>query len=218
MVFTVGSDVRSRPLLARPGGQAYRESMRSPFTLRARVEILTIILVISPAALANIRPETVRTADIQKTQSYLKDGLIVGGDRAIDQVIIKDIRRAMNPDYERLVIDLEGSINGEPAAIQRAPFYQIAVNAEEKRLILTVWGKPKLAFDSAKVMKAFKKSRLFSSVELYPKLEEESWTFALHLASDRAVEVFELKEPVRIIVDVRAGGAGGRARKQQRRH
>jgi hypothetical protein len=57
---------------------------------------------------------------------------------------------------------------------------------------------------------------MFSSVELYPKLEEDSWTFALNLASDRPVEVFELKEPVRIIVDVRAG-EGGTAKKSRRR-
>ncbi len=178
---------------------------------------MTVVAIGFPAAQASIRPESVHTADIQKTQSYLRDGLIVGGDRAIDQVIIKDIRRALNAGYERLVIDLEGSLNGEPAAIQRAPFYQIAVNAEEKRLILTVWGKPKLAFDAAKVMRGFRKSRMFSSVELYPKLEEDSWTFALNLATDRPVEVFELKEPVRIIVDVRTGN-NATSRKSSRRN
>ena len=150
-----------------------------------------------------IRPDSVHTADVKKSQSYLRDGLIVGGDRAIDQVVVKDIRRALNAEYERIVIDLEGSLNGEPAAIQRAPYYQIAVNAEEKRVVLTVWGKPKLAFDAARVVKAFKKSKMFSSIELFPKLEDESWTFSLSLATNHPVEVFELKEPVRIIVDVR---------------
>jgi hypothetical protein len=183
---------------------------------RSSVGVLTVFAMTGPAVFASIRPESVHTADIEKRQSYLRDGLIVGGDRAIDRVVIKDIRRAMNAGYERMVIDLEGTLNGEPAAIQRAPFYQIAVNADERRIILTVWGKPKLAFDSSKVVRAFRKSRMFSSVELYPKLEEDSWTFALNLASDRPVEVFELKEPVRIIVDVRAG-EGGTAKKSRRR-
>ena len=38
---------------------------------------------------------------------------------------------------------------------------------------------------------------------LYPRLEEDVWTFAMELRGERPVEVFELKDPVRIIVDIR---------------
>ena len=73
----------------------------------------------SAVAHAELRPEKVYVAENRKTQTYIKDGLIVGGDQAIQDVIVKDIRRAKNPLFERIVIDLEGNQGGEPAVIQR---------------------------------------------------------------------------------------------------
>lgn len=156
-------------------------------------------------SLGAIRPDKVHTADTKKTGFYLKDGLVVGGDRAIGDVVIKDIRRASNTGFERLVIDLEGTLKGEPAAIPRPPFFQVAVSPEEERMVLTVWGKPRLGFDSKKASVALKKSPNFSRVEFLPRMEDESWTFSLGLKPGRSVEVFELTNPVRIIVDIRGG-------------
>jgi hypothetical protein len=101
-----------------------------------------------------------------------------------------------------VVIDLDGTQMGEAAAIPRPPFYQVAVTPDEKRLVVTVWGKPKLAFDAQKLVAAFKRSANFSSVTLLPKVEENSWTFVMNFKTDRPVEVFELTNPVRVIVDV----------------
>ncbi len=141
--------------------------------------------------------------DSKKTQAYIEDGIFVGGDRAVDAVVIKDIRRAKNGDLERIVLDLEGSINGEPSAIGRSPYYQVAVNKEEGRVVVTIWGKPRLQFEPAKVMKGFQKSALISSIEMLPKLESDSWTFVLGFKDSRSIEVFELADPVRIILDVK---------------
>lgn len=159
----------------------------------------------SPAeARAELKPEKVRTADSKKNQSYLRDGLFVGGDRAINGVVVKDIRRAVNPGYERIVIDLEGTKNGEPAGIERPPYYQLAVNPDEKRLVFTVWGRPKLELNPRKVMAAFTQSASVSGVQLMPKIEDDSWTFVLELKGGRPVEVFELAHPTRVIVDIKA--------------
>jgi hypothetical protein len=155
------------------------------------------------SAQAAIRPDKVHVADSKKTQNYVKDGLIVGGDRAIDDVVVRDIRRAANAGYERIVIDLQGNQGGETAAIPRPPYYQVAVTPDEKRLVFTVWGHPKLNFDAPKVLKSFKKSPVVASVELLPRVENDSWTFVIGLKSDKPVEVFELTQPVRIIVDVK---------------
>lgn len=152
---------------------------------------------------AALKPEKIHLADARKTKFYLKDGLVVGGDRAINDVVVKDIRRALNPGFERIVIDLSGNKNGESVAIPRPPYFQVAVTPDEKRLTFTVWGKPKLAFDAKKILQAFKKSPVVSSVELYPRVEDESWTFVMAIKGGKPVEVFELSNPVRVIVDVR---------------
>jgi hypothetical protein len=151
---------------------------------------------------AEIRPERVHVAEAKKSKSYVHDGLIVGGDRQIDEVTVKDIRRAQNPGFDRIVIDLSGTHNGEPAAIQRPPYYQIAVTPDERRLIFTIWGKPKLGFNAKKVLASFKRSSVIQNVMLLPRLEDNLWTFVLELKSDSPVEVFELSNPVRVIVDI----------------
>jgi hypothetical protein len=154
-------------------------------------------------ATASIPPEKVRISEAKKTQNYLKDGLFTGGDQAIQNVVIKGIRRAANTGFERIVIDLEGYLAGEPAAIARAPYYQVAVSPEEKRLIVSVWGDPQLQFDAKTVIKNFKKSPWISEVELLPKVEPQFWSFVFHLKAEASVEVFELRDPVRIILDVK---------------
>jgi len=158
---------------------------------------------------AELRPDRVHVADSKKNQSYIHDGLITGGDKAIDEVVVKDIRRATNTGYERIVIDLEGTKNGEPAAIQRPPFYQVSVTPDEKRIVFTIWGKPRLSFDSRHVVNAFKKSAVIENVELLPRIEENTWSFVFQLRGDNPVEVFELSNPVRIIVDIKRDFKGG---------
>ena len=156
-----------------------------------------------PGAMAALRPNQVKTADGRKTDAYLSDGVVVGGDRAIDDVVIRDIRRAPNSGFERVVIDLDGTRGGEPAAIKRPPYYQVAVTSDEQRIVFTIWGRPKLAFDTSKVSGAFKKSANIKDVQLMPRLDDDSWTFVLGLKPHQSVEVFELSQPARIIVDVR---------------
>lgn len=143
-------------------------------------------------------------ADAKKTKFYLRDGMVTGGDRAIDEVVVKDIRRGVNPaGFERIVIDLEGTKSGETAAIDRPPYYQVSVTPDEKRLVFSLWGNPKLSFDSKRVVAAFKKSKVVDAIQLYPRLEEHVWTFAMDMKKQRPVEVFELSNPVRIILDVK---------------
>lgn len=159
----------------------------------------------SAFALADLRPDRVFTASPRKNGRYIRDGLVVGGDRAINEVIVKDIRRAANPGFERIVIDLEGNRNGEPATIDRPPYYQVSITPDEKRLVFSVFGKPKLALDSKRILAAFKKSTVVQRVALLPPIDPDVWTFVAELKTEHPVEVFELANPVRIIVDVKSG-------------
>src|SRR5262249_42795512 len=132
----------------------------------------------------------------------------------------KNIRRAPNTGFERWVIDLEGNRSGEPVAIQRPPYFQVAVTPDEKRLVFTIWGKPRLEFDSKKVVTALHRSPLVQDIELFPRIEDERWTFSVDLKAGRPVEVFELSNPVRIIVDIKTASqsaAPDTARKKKRK-
>jgi hypothetical protein len=176
-----------------------------------RFELVFLLLVAQVSvsgmgwvAQAALGPDAVRVADGRKTEAYVKDGVVVGGDRAITHSVVRDIRRADNSQYERVVIDLEGTMNGEPAAVPRPPFFQAAITPDERRIVLSIWGQPELKFDSARVLGSFKKSRAVSKVELLPKVDDQVWSFALNLRTDARVEVFELGAPTRIILDIRS--------------
>jgi hypothetical protein len=172
--------------------------------MRTLLLVLSVVVALSPVARAELKPDKVFVAEGKKSKFYIKDGLITGGDRAVNEVVVRDIRRATNPEgFERIVIDLEGTRGGEALGISRPPYYQLAVTPDERRLVFSVWGNPKLAFDSKRVLAAFKKSKVVERVALYPRVEENLWTFSLELRSGSPVEVFELSNPVRIIVDIR---------------
>ncbi|MFN7685154.1 MAG: hypothetical protein ACK5QT_07060 [Oligoflexia bacterium] len=157
------------------------------------------------SAAAAVEPQRVFQAEARKTRHYLADGVVVGGDSAIQSVRVKEIRRAANSEgFERIVIDLQASrADGEPTALARAPYYQVSINPEERRLIYTITGKPRLDFDAPKVVAAFKKSPVVQSVELLPAVHADQWSFVLNLKSGRPVEVFDLSQPARIITDIR---------------
>ncbi|MEK7691149.1 MAG: hypothetical protein AAB425_09025 [Bdellovibrionota bacterium] len=159
-------------------------------------------LLFSVDASAVLTPTAVHPADGQKKNAFVTDGLITGGDRSITDVVIKDIRRGPNAGFERIVIELEGNLNGNPAPISRPPYYQVAVSPEERRLVVTIWGSPKLQFPPSRIHAAFKKSALVNNVELLPKIEDDLWTFVLNLREGKSVEVFELTNPARVIVDI----------------
>lgn len=161
---------------------------------------LLLVMAVRSESRAALLPEKVHVAEGRKSDAYIQDGLFVGGDRVVQDVVIKDLRRAMNPaGYERIVIDLEGSS-------ARTPYYQIAVNRDEKRLILTLWGHPKFSSNPQKIVGAFKKSPHVESIEFYPQVEDEFMTIVMNLKTTQPVEAFELSSPSRIIIDLKSKG------------
>lgn len=175
-----------------------------------RLVAMGVITATSAHAVADLRPDRVHVADEKKNLAYIRDGLIIGGDQAVNEYVVKDIRRAANSGFERIVVDLEGNRNGEPMAISRAPYFQVAVSPDEKRLVLSIYGRPKLAFDSGRVLRSFQKSKVVQKVVLLPKLEDDVWTFVMELKHGAPVEIFELSSPVRLILDLKTQVAQNR--------
>jgi hypothetical protein len=164
--------------------------------MKIQTPLFLAALFMSTAGAA-IEPSQVREALPKKTESYLREGVISGGDKDTQAGMVKNLRRAVNSGFERIVLDLDS---------EKAPYYQAAIEPSQKRILITVFGSPRLGLNAKRIAEDFKKSSLVSRVELFPKIEDDSWTFALHLKSAVPVEVFELTAPTRIIFDLKNGG------------
>jgi hypothetical protein len=176
----------------------------SPSGLRHNFWLMLLISFSLPTTIwANTKPERVYLADVKKTKAYIKDGLIIGGDQSINDLTIKNIRHSINSEFERIVFDLEANRNGEPVAIERPPYFQFAVSPDEHKLIFSIWGNPKLDFDPFEVLEAFERSIYIQKVILLPKVEENLWTVSFELKSSAPMEIFELTQPTRLIVDMK---------------
>lgn len=157
----------------------------------------------STVARSDLRPERFHPAQPRKTSAYIRDGVFTGGDRSVDDVEIRDVRHATNRGFERIVVDLGVDRLGATAPLSHAPYYQVAVNPDEKRLVISVWGRPRPVFNARKVRASFRKSRSVQNLALLPPVDPEVWTFVAEMRVNRPVEVFELSDPARIIVDIR---------------
>lgn len=156
------------------------------------------------AARSDLRPDRFHVTQARKTNDYIRDGVFSGGERSVEDVEVRDIRHAGNRGFERIVVDLGENREGAAAPLVRAPYYQVAVNPDEKRLVISIWGRPRPIFNVRRVKASFRKSRWVRRLVLLPPVDPDVWTFVAEMRANRPVEVFELSHPARIIVDIRA--------------
>lgn len=133
-------------------------------------------------------------AEPKKTQVYVREGVIEGGEGPAVGGYVSNIRRSKNPGYERIVLDVDGTA---------IPAFHAALEPDQKRIVFTLNGKTKPAFSPDAVKKAFSKSALVRSIDLYPKIDEESWSFTLRLKEGFPIEIFYLSSPNRIVIDIK---------------
>jgi hypothetical protein len=139
-----------------------------------------------------------------KKDFYVSDVSITGGDRNSSDFSISNVRIANNPaGYDRIVVDLSGNQNGKKSKLDRPPFYLVQVDSEHKRLLVTLYGKPKLDFSTQTAIQSVKKAKFISEIEFTPITEQDRWTWGIHTKSTAKAEIFELTEPARIIIDVK---------------
>lgn len=154
---------------------------------------------------AAIKSDHVYTATTRKTDLYYSEGLIVGGEQSVNDVQIVGIRHSVSPQqkFDRIVIDLQGNVNAEPSLLQRPPYFQAGLDSELQRATFTMWGRPKIGFDPAQVLKQFHKSNIIEKIELLPPFDKDRWSFTVYFRKQARAEVFELKDPVRIVIDLK---------------
>jgi hypothetical protein len=139
-----------------------------------------------------------------KKDFYMSDGAFTGGDRTSSDFTVSNVRVAANPaGYDRVVIDLIGNNQGEKSALARPPFYLVEVDSAGKRILITLYGLPKLAFSTMSSIQSAKKAKIISDFEFTPLANKDRWTWAIHTRQVAKAEVFELTSPARIIIDLK---------------
>jgi len=135
---------------------------------------------------------------------YLAPGAFSGGDRSVDDFHVSNIRIGTHPEgYDRIVIDIDGNDKGNPSVLAHAPLFHIENQTIEKRVIVTLYGKPKLRFSMQQASLSAKKTKFIHGLEFYPALENDQWMWAMNTNEPVKVEAFELSQPARIIIDLK---------------
>lgn len=153
-----------------------------------------------------LKPDKIHVADRQRTNTWVREGIITGGDGAVQDVAVRNIKHGLpGKGVERIVVELTGP---QRSPLTRAPYFQFAVTPELQQLSLTVFGSPKLQLDDPKMLQAsfVKKSQFVeNSVRIQDPIEKDRWNLSIPLkrSAPVAVEVFELSNPLRIVIDIK---------------
>ncbi len=163
-----------------------------------------VLISLNPLAHAQFDDLKFKQALKVKKDFYLSEGAFTGGDRTSSDFTVSNVRVAANPaGYDRVVIDLSGNQLGEKSAMARPPFYLIEVDSTGQRVLVTLYGKPKLDFSTLSSKQSAKKAKIISDLEFTPLANKDRWTWAIHTRHVAKAEVFELTAPARIIIDLK---------------
>jgi hypothetical protein len=166
--------------------------------------VLILLSLISMPAHAQFDEASFRSSLKVKREVYLKEGSFTGGDRNSSDFRVKEIRLAANPaGYDRVVIDFAGNSVSGKSELARPPFYIVELNPENKRVQVTLFGKPKLDFSSQSSIQAARKTKLVSKLEFIPIVNSDRWTWSIETKAPVKAEVFELSNPARVIIDLK---------------
>lgn len=155
-----------------------------------------LLLLLSVAVLA----ET--TAPTTKTGNFGRSPATVGG-VVTDGKDVSRIRWAQHPDYERVVIDIMSRDPYDPKAVgtptSRASRFEVKL-VDSDTLRFYFWGTRRF---SAGFPRLTGPDHLIESFERYVVEDDSCTAMDVRLAPGCEWEIFELKNPGRIVLDVR---------------
>tara|TARA_Y100000590_G_C15205795_1_gene820546 strand:- start:14 stop:535 length:522 start_codon:yes stop_codon:yes gene_type:complete len=141
-------------------------------------------------------------ADFKKTYGYLPEGVFLGGSVKQADFVFSDIQFVKEKGFYRFLIEAEGNQDAELSSIPRFPAFHLNLDSKRKQMIVTFFGSSKIEVDLNSLRKRILKSPLVHDVEFYPRLEDDRWTFTLYLKKKYPIEVYELKSPSRLVIDM----------------
>jgi hypothetical protein len=166
--------------------------------------VLALALAFGLNAFAQFDESGFKQALKVKKNFYLSEGSFTGGDRAQSDFRIDNVRVAANPaGYDRVVVDFAGNALGEKSKLARPPYYMVDVDQLNKRVSVTVYGKPKLDFSTQQTLQSVKKAKVISKIDFLPIVNPDRWTFTIEGHGVLKAEAFELSDPARLIIDLK---------------
>lgn len=160
--------------------------------MKMRILLLLALITALPAL-----AET--TASFDKTGAYQRSGRVVGG-KLTDGRDIRRIRWARQEGYERIVLDVyAGNYDGLGPAVPRACHFEVSYDPETLLLKVAVAGTRRFTATFPNTAG----SGLVRSFKKIPVYDDSAHSFSVQLASPVEYEVFELKNPGRIVIDLR---------------
>lgn len=175
------------------------------FTLLSKLLILNLFSSsLAVAAEVPWEDSDVRQALMAKKNVLLGAGAFTGGDGTIKDFRVTAMRAGTSPEgYDRFVIDLIGNEKGMASPLNRAPRFHVENIPGTKQVVISLFGQPKVEASIPNAQSSAKKTKFIEAVQVYPVLDDGTWTLALRTSEAVRTEVFELSKPSRIIVDLK---------------
>lgn len=170
--------------------------------LKLIIVALALAVTLKMEARAQFDDSSFRSSLKLKKGVYLGDGAFTGGDRSHTNFRIQNIRIASNPaGYDRVVFDFAGNHKGEASELARPPYYLVDVDGLNKRVLVTLYGRPQLDFSMLTTTQAAKKSKTLTGVQFLPVVHSDRWIMVIDSKKAVQVEAFDLSQPARLILD-----------------
>ena len=139
-----------------------------------------------------------------KKNSYLQDGLFIGG-KAGTGASILGVRRlySKRAQIERLIVEL-GDAEGKPLT-KEASYFQASVDRNQNRIVLDLTQLKMSMVSEQKIRELLKKSPFVASADFTLDPEDRAASLVLNLKRPMRLEVFQLvdkKKPARVVLDL----------------
>jgi hypothetical protein len=146
----------------------------------------------TPTSLQNIKPHTTKSQTF--TGGTVTDGLDIG-----------TIRLGLNNGTTRLVFDSykwNMNVKTPTKKAKSSGHYNFKYDAKNRRITAVISGYRGFSALNATKPRFFRTSNMVEKIYLETYLDDSGYKFSIQLNQDAQVNVFELKEPARIIVDI----------------
>ena len=120
-----------------------------------------------------------------------------GGKRS-DGLDIKTIRSSQNEARTRLVFDTYASAT----KATQSGNYTFSYNPSKKQIIAVINGYRKFSALLPKKIRTFPSNSIIKNIKMEDYKDDSGFKFSINLNTSAAVNVFELKSPARIVVDI----------------
>jgi hypothetical protein len=148
-----------------------------------------------------------QSLDVKKN-AYMTDGVFTGGKSSAQGVSLLAVRHVFSAkaQLERVIVAL-GDKESKPLK-EDVGFFQASMDAGSRRAVLDISQLKQSRVSEAQVQQLFKKSPYVRSVDFTLDPEDKAATMVINFKQPMRMEVFHLRKPARIVMDLKPLPAG----------